>query len=701
MKIRNAKMRLLSILIAVITVFAMMQVLTVDSYAVPCAGNLVIDLSAGEAVEFPGDDHCDPVAITVMIWFEGDDQLFDYEPINDFEQVKMDIDRDGTWDVLLKTYKVNNKEMLSFEKLSTCSIAHGRAISLPESRVEYYESINEGGDSIYFYSSASFIFNKGLPNVNDMSYSLQNDWTVRANYYLGDVDALEEYEIPQSIEVDGADCPVTTINMYAFEGCSNLKRVTIPASVTKIQSRAFTYCSSELVFHYLGTKQQWNAIEKGSDWTSSSNPTVHYPTMSIRKATLDSDGAEGLMCSESGCSDWTCSYAPVTVISRPKTFTLSAKTFVCDGSEKRPGVTVKDAKGKVIDASNYDVTYSDNVQAGSAKATVTFKGERYSGKQTLTFTIEPGSIENADITGIADMTYTGEALTPSPIVKIGGTELTAGTDYEVAYENNTNVGTATVTITGIGSFTGSVTRTFAITPKLVAVPKAKTLTYNGKTQTGVAGSASYTISGNTGTKAGSYKAVLKLKDKVNFAWSDGETADKTVAWTISPKSITPKVTTVTKAVYTGKALKPEVTVKNGTTTLTKGTDYTVTYSSNTKVGKASVTVKLKGNYKGTKTVSFTINPKKAEISKTEPGKKQIKITMKTKASATGGSTYQIQYRVKGSSKWKETTATGLAKTIKNLEKGKVYQVRVRAYKTVSGKTYYGAWSATKTTKKVQ
>ena len=60
-------------------------------------------------------------------------------------------------------------------------------------------------------------------------------------------------------------------------------------------------------------------------------------------------------------------------------------------------------------------------------------------------------------------------------------------------------------------------------------------------------------------------------------------------------------------------------------------------------------------------IKFTVKPKKAVISNAVPGKNQIKVTMKTKASATGGSTYQIKYRVKGASKWKTTTTT--AKTL--------------------------------------
>ena len=169
----------------------------------------------------------------------------------------------------------------------------------------------------------------------------------------------------------------------------------------------------------------------------------------------------------------------------------------------------------------------------------------------------------------------------------------------------------------------------------------------------------------------------------------------------APKTFTLSAKTYT---YNGKVRKPTVKVTDAKGKVIAATNYTVTYAKGCKTaGKytAKVTFKKGGNYTGTKTLSFTINPKKAVISKAVPGKKQIKVTMSTKVSATGGSTYQIKYRVKGASKWKTVTTTSKTRTIKNLKKGKVYQVKVRAYKKVNGKTYYGKWSKITTTKKVK
>jgi len=63
-------------------------------------------------------------------------------------------------------------------------------------------------------------------------------------------------------------------------------------------------------------------------------------------------------------------------------------------------------------------------------------------------------------------------------------------------------------------------------------------------------------------------------------------------------------------VYTGKALKPSVTIKDGTKTLIKGTDYTVSYKNNIKVGNATIIITGKENYTGTVKVKFKIVAKK-------------------------------------------------------------------------------------------
>ena len=168
---------------------------------------------------------------------------------------------------------------------------------------------------------------------------------------------------------------------------------------------------------------------------------------------------------------------------------------------------------------------------------------------------------------------------------------------------------------------------------------------------------------------------------------------------ISKASVT--LSTSTYA-YDGKAKKPGVTVKLNGKTLKNGTDYSVTYSNNTKVGTAKVTIKGKGNYSGTVTKTFKINPAKQEIQKLTAKSKAFFVDWAQKGSATG---YEIQYATNSKfTSAKKVTITNKKTdktTVSKLSGKKKYYVRVRSYTTVKGTKYYGAWSASKsvTTKK--
>ena len=162
-------------------------------------------------------------------------------------------------------------------------------------------------------------------------------------------------------------------------------------------------------------------------------------------------------------------------------------------------------------------------------------------------------------------------------------------------------------------------------------------------------------------------------------------------------------------VYNGKVQKPSVIVKDSKgKTLKNGTDYTVTYHKGMKnVGKYTVKVSLKGNYSGTKSLTYNINPKGTSVSKVKVAKKGFKVTWKKQATQTTG--YQVQYST--SSKFKSAKTVTISnnkttsKSVGKLSAKKKYYVRVRTYKTVkvNGKKVilYSGWSKAKsvTTKK--
>ena len=161
--------------------------------------------------------------------------------------------------------------------------------------------------------------------------------------------------------------------------------------------------------------------------------------------------------------------------------------------------------------------------------------------------------------------------------------------------------------------------------------------------------------------------------------------------------------------YNGKVQKPSVTVKDSKgKTLKKGTDYTVSYSSGCKnVGRYTVKVTLKGNYSGSKSLTYNINPKGTGVSKVTAAKKGFKVTWKKQATQTTG--YQVQYSTSSKFKNAKTVTVSKNKTtsksVSKLSAKKKYYVRVRTYKTVkvNGKNIklYSGWSGVKsvTTKK--
>ncbi len=160
-----------------------------------------------------------------------------------------------------------------------------------------------------------------------------------------------------------------------------------------------------------------------------------------------------------------------------------------------------------------------------------------------------------------------------------------------------------------------------------------------------------------------------------------------------------KVTAIKAQVYTGKALKPAVTVKYSGKKLVKDKDYTVAYKNNKKIGTATVTITGKGNYTGKTTVTFDIIPKGVKIASLTPGKKELTVKWAKGSGITG---YEIEYCLKKDFKGAKTVTVKQAATtktvLKKLRAAKTYYVRIRTYKTVNGKKYYSAWSAVKSRK---
>ena len=175
--------------------------------------------------------------------------------------------------------------------------------------------------------------------------------------------------------------------------------------------------------------------------------------------------------------------------------------------------------------------------------------------------------------------------------------------------------------------------------------------------------------------------------------------------TISEAIAIPRINSVkisaTAYTYSGGVKTPSVTVKDANgNALHNKTDYIVQYASGRKnVGTYKVIVTLKDNYSGKKTLSFTINPKGTAISSLSKSKKAFTAKWKKQSAQTSG--YQLLYSTnsKFKSRNKYVTVSSYkttSKTIKKLAAKKKYYVKIRTYRSVSGKKYYSGWSAAKT-----
>ena len=254
--------------------------------------------------------------------------------------------------------------------------------------------------------------------------------------------------------------------------------------------------------------------------------------------------------------------------------------------------------------------------AGTHSLTITGAGN-YTGTVTKSFNINPKPISELTVTVASDaQTYDGTQKTPGVTVKHGETELTEDTHYTVAYGTNINAGenagTVTITAKTGTNYTGNTTVNFTIQPMTVADSALEVtiapVTY-GTPASPVVKLGDKALSAETdydvtcaNTNVGTQDAVISLKG--NYY------GGKTVQYTINAKPLDETaIQPISSQTYTGSAITP-VVVKNGETTLTKDTDYTVVYSNNTNVGTASAEVTFTGNYSGGPfTKTFTISPK--------------------------------------------------------------------------------------------
>ena len=348
-------------------------------------------------------------------------------------------------------------------------------------------------------------------------------------------------------------------------------------------------------------------------------------------------------------------------VTRTYKITPKSVTVTAEDKTKVFGVTDPKLTAKVAGTLGNDtVEYTLSRETGEAagKYEITVKGDKLQGNYKVTYvagtltitsqSIDPGTDPekpNPDYTGAkvnspSDKVYDGNEHKWIPTVTDkADKKLKAGTDYKVEYSTSdfTNVGTIEVTITGIGNYTGTVKRSYKVTPKEYTVTTdSATKTYSGTALT-AGGKVEGIVSGETVefTTTGSQTEVGTSKNTYELVWKSAKATNYKLAkesigkLTVKAKSIVPDdkdtpesdktgitVNEPSDSKYDGKEHKEVLTVTDTKTgkELVAGTDYSVTYSSDlVNAGTVKVTVAGLGNYTGSFTKTYKITKRSVTL----------------------------------------------------------------------------------------
>jgi len=397
------------------------------------------------------------------------------------------------------------------------------------------------------------------------------------------------------------------ILMMAFSGCEEEKEVAVSA----VSVSPTTVSLAPGGTHQLtATVAPPDAANKEVTWASDNSARATVSASGLVSIPATATAGEATITATSVADGSKKGISTVTVTIPAITATVSG-TYTYTGAPVLPTVTVTAGSVTLKENVDYTLAYSDNLNAGTATVTITGTGAYVGKNDEKQFTINPLATTLIATVAEGTFTYKKAPFEPAVSVKWGEIELTEGDDYTFAYGNNTNAGTATVTVAGAGNFAGSAGEgNFTIEPFPISVvaqnasrnisasdpPLTYTVTpelFNGDALTGA-------LTRAVGTAAGTYAITQgTLTAGGNYA----------ITFTAGVFTIFLDLTVTIPGdyTYTGAPIVPTVTVMQDETALTLNTDYTLACSDNTNAGTATVTVTGVGAFAGsTVTANFTI-----------------------------------------------------------------------------------------------
>lgn len=527
-----------------------------------------------------------------------------------------------------------------------------------------------------------------------------------------------DYQIP-----DGT----VSVGDYAFYYCVNVSSITVPGSVRSLGEGAFGNCSSL-------TKAVLNeGLEEIGEYAFQSSSGIRDI---IIPASVKSVGKNGLRLSSecrirvlSTDTVWADdAFRDSALIAGKKDSTLQkyaedrGYTFVelsadnriplqnewfeqitsdyeYNGKSHEPEIESSESAPELEQGSDYEVTYENNINAGTATIKITGK-DIFCGTVERSFKITPDEngmhvcyfAENNET--YLETTFKGKKVEPEVVID----GLVRGKDYTVTYVNNEKPGEARAELTGIGNYKGSETLYFTIYGKLPAADPIADQTYTGNEITPdivipglkagedyymyyednqYPGVATVTIYGT-----GYYKGTATIHFKI---------IKKTEKFVSNVKL------NRTSYTYTGKTIRPSVTVTvNGKKI--GASAYKLYYKNNKNSGIGTVQVRGIGKYSRiNKTLTFKILPPKTLLTGLKKANRSFTASWKKNIQATG---YQIQYAADSRfTKERKTVTVGKQSAtrykISGLKNKKTYYVRIRSYKRVGKKVLYSSWSTVK------
>lgn len=471
------------------------------------------------------------------------------------------------------------------------------------------------------------------------------------------------------------------IGEYAFQSSSGIRDIIIPASVKSVGKNGLRL-SSECRIRVLSTDTTW-----ADDAFRDSALIAGKKDSTLQKYAED----RGYMFVELSADN--------RIPLQNEWFEQITPEYEYNGKSHEPEIESSESAPELEQGSDYEVTYENNINAGTATVKITGK-DIFCGTVERSFKITPDEngmyvcyfAENNET--YLETTFKGKKVEPEVVID----GLVQGKDYTVTYVNNEKPGEARAELTGIGNYKGSETLYFTIYGKLPAADPIADQIYTGKELTPAIvipglkagedyymyyednqypGVATVTIYGT-----GYYKGTATIHFKI---------IKKTERFVSNVKL------NRTSYTCTGKTIRPSVTVTvNGKKI--GASAYKLYYKNNKNSGIGTVQVRGTGKYSRiNKTLTFKILPPKTLLTGLKKANRSFTASWKKNIQATG---YQIQYAADSRFiKERKTVTVGKQSAIRykisGLKNKKTYYVRIRSYKRVGKKVLYSSWSTVK------